>query len=231
MAKAKHPLSLAKWKYNKHKAQAKFRNIDFNIIFDDWYNWWLSNGVDKNVNTEWPGGDRPCMCRYGDQGPYELDNIYYATNSQNARDNQMHIKTSVKPKPKPKPSNLVYRYGNEMVNREFLESKGIGYVEAYTYFRPEVYDDGRRIDLKKLKIKFYQEHGSPRTRVRWEWANGQWFNLVKDAAKSFNIRGELYRAMYRRGDVVKRYEGPTLTEYVLANSRYPDPLLPDSDKC
>ena len=43
-----HPLSLAKKKYSRHKAQSKFRKIDFNFTFDEWYNWWLKHGVDKN---------------------------------------------------------------------------------------------------------------------------------------------------------------------------------------
>lgn len=231
MARPKHPLSLARWKYNKHKAQSKFRSIPFNFTFEEWHHWWLSNGVDKNVNVEWPGGGRPCMCRYNDQGPYELNNVYFATNSQNVKDSLENIRTGVRPKPKTKLSKIGYRWGDTIVDRYFLESKGVDYTQAYTYFRPEVYEHGRKVEFKKLRIRYREQFGAPRDRVRWEGANGQWFNLLKDAAASFKIRGELYRAMYRRGDVEKRYEGMTLTEFILANTKYPDPLLPTSDKC
>lgn len=72
----------ARNRYTIHKNSAKSRGIDFNLTYEEWYNWWLSNGVDKNFPTD-NGPNRPCMCRYGDTGPYSLDNIYFDTLSNN----------------------------------------------------------------------------------------------------------------------------------------------------
>jgi hypothetical protein len=66
---------------------SKQRNIEFNLTFTEWYNWWLSNGIDKNIESN----HSMCMCRKGDVGPYSLDNIYFATratNTSHARQNK-----------------------------------------------------------------------------------------------------------------------------------------------
>ena len=81
-----HPLALAKWKFAKHRAQSKYRGIEFNFSFKEWYDWWLSNGIDKNIDIKWVGPERPCMCRKGDDGPYEINNVYFATNSENTKE-------------------------------------------------------------------------------------------------------------------------------------------------
>lgn len=87
MAQKTHPLSLAKKKYARHKAQSKFRSIDFNLTFDEWYNWWLQQGVDKNQDTfKLQDPNRLCMCRYNDLGPYQLGNIYCANHVDNVKD-------------------------------------------------------------------------------------------------------------------------------------------------
>ena len=76
----------AKERYKWHRNTAKKRNISFEFAFEEWYNWWLSNGVDKNNPTQPTNGKTLCMCRYGDIGPYNLKNVYCATNSQNTMD-------------------------------------------------------------------------------------------------------------------------------------------------
>jgi hypothetical protein len=76
--------------YNTHKKTASDRGISFLLSFNEWNNWWLSHGIDKNGPSQKELGisrkDTLCMCRYGDIGPYSLDNIYCATASQNAKD-------------------------------------------------------------------------------------------------------------------------------------------------
>jgi hypothetical protein len=79
-------LSLARRKFSRHKSLAKFRNIQFNFTFEEWYNWWLSNGIDKNKNIKWTGSNRPCMCRKNDIGPYDVSNVYFSNNVQNMQD-------------------------------------------------------------------------------------------------------------------------------------------------
>ena len=82
--KSKQPLSY--YKYGKHKRDAINRNIPFLILYQDWYDWWLSNGIDKNIKQPPLNKHTLCMCRYNDIGAYQLDNIYCATLSQNQKD-------------------------------------------------------------------------------------------------------------------------------------------------
>lgn len=86
---------------NKNKARqsfcvqrwsAKKRNILFLITFDEWYNWWLSNGVDKHQTAPPRSSNTLCMCRINDTGPYSLTNIYCATVKQNSADLWIHGK-------------------------------------------------------------------------------------------------------------------------------------------
>ncbi len=82
-------LSYAKLRYREHRKGARNRNIEFNLTFDEWYQWWLSNGVDRNI-PRINNGDTLCMCRNNDQGPYELGNIYCASKRQNTSDGHIN---------------------------------------------------------------------------------------------------------------------------------------------
>lgn len=76
-------IKLAKQRFQTHRSNAKtVRKIEFNLTFTEWYDWWLSHGVDKNIDTR----SDLCMCRFNDEGPYALDNIYLGTRSQNIAD-------------------------------------------------------------------------------------------------------------------------------------------------
>lgn len=85
---------IAKRKFQSAKFGAKKRGIPFLLTFEQWYNWWLSQGIDKNQPVI--GGlkrsqlNELCMCRFGDQGPYTLNNIYCSTRSQNSKDAHTH---------------------------------------------------------------------------------------------------------------------------------------------
>lgn len=74
----------AKNRFQIHRYSAKTRNIPFELTFDEWYNWWLSHGIDKEYPQK-RGPNMPCMCRYGDTGPYNLSNIYFDTSSNNVK--------------------------------------------------------------------------------------------------------------------------------------------------
>ena len=84
---SKH-LEHARRAYNTHKSSAKRRKppVEFKLTFQEWYDWWLSNGVDKDIRPPPRDKNTLCMCRYNDTGAYELGNIYCDTISQNARD-------------------------------------------------------------------------------------------------------------------------------------------------
>jgi hypothetical protein len=79
-------VKIAKEKYGNQKFKARKRKIAWNINFNQWYDWWLAQGVDKNQHNSYKGKHLLCMCRYNDTGPYSLDNIYCATKSQNSKD-------------------------------------------------------------------------------------------------------------------------------------------------
>ena len=76
---------LAKKKFDDLKRRANDRNLVWNLTFDEWYNWWLSNGIDKNQKSQYSKSSL-VMCRHNDTGPYELKNIYCATMEQNCKD-------------------------------------------------------------------------------------------------------------------------------------------------
>jgi hypothetical protein len=82
---------LAKKRFSYSQFGAKKRGVAFLLTFEEWYQWWLQNGVDKNGPST--GGLKRnqltelCMCRFNDTGPYALNNIYCATRSQNSLDN------------------------------------------------------------------------------------------------------------------------------------------------
>ena len=82
-------------KYHSHKYNAKKRNIEFELTFDQWNQWWITHGVDKSLpNMSGNTKDNLCMCRYNDAGPYSLDNIYCDTNINNSK--SMHVFRSIK---------------------------------------------------------------------------------------------------------------------------------------
>ena len=73
--KAKNPKRYA-WLGQRNTS--KQRGVEFNLTFEQWRDWWgddFDNRGRKMLQL--------CMCRYGDTGPYELGNIYKATNAEN----------------------------------------------------------------------------------------------------------------------------------------------------
>lgn len=78
------PLNHARRCYQNKKREAKTRNIEFKLTFQEYYEWFLIQGIDKNIPQKlnkhaW------CMCRFNDTGPYELGNIYLDTMENNSR--------------------------------------------------------------------------------------------------------------------------------------------------
>ena len=72
-------------RYAVHKATAKRRGIEFKLTFEQWNNWWLNQGVDKNIDYGQKTSNTLCMCRRNDSGAYELSNIYVDTLSNNIK--------------------------------------------------------------------------------------------------------------------------------------------------
>ena len=68
--------------YQRRHAEV-IRDIPFELTFEQWLQLWLDSGKWEERGR---GGDKYCMCRIGDNGPYAVDNVFIATNSQNTSD-------------------------------------------------------------------------------------------------------------------------------------------------
>lgn len=218
-----NPLSLARRKFSRHRALAKFRNIGFNFTFDQWYDWWLTNGVDKNVDTKWTRTNRLCMCRINDTGPYEPSNVYCATHVENVVDafqNNRHVGKG----------KQQYRWGTELMTKhELLVKYGIDGETAHLYFRDPIYDQARKIEQKKIRAKLLRDWGIDSKRTYFEGKDA-WYKTRLEAAQSFGIHKDTYNDRLRRGVYQKRVSGPTLNDYIKKYSRYPDPLFVDEEE-
>ena len=65
------------------RAGAKARGIEFLFSLPEWWAWWSTD--DRWRRRGGRAGDL-VMARLGDTGPYHMDNVYPATNSENVRE-------------------------------------------------------------------------------------------------------------------------------------------------
>lgn len=54
------------------------RNIEWDLTFEQWLNWWGEDIIDRGS-----GKGKLNMCRFNDTGPYSLENIYKGTHEDN----------------------------------------------------------------------------------------------------------------------------------------------------
>lgn len=76
--KLENPKRLA---YINHKARAKYRGIPFNLTYYDWLGMWGDKISKKGLKH-----NQFCMSRFGDNGPYSVDNVRIVTNSENHKE-------------------------------------------------------------------------------------------------------------------------------------------------
>lgn len=213
-----HPLAVARKKFSRHRAQAKYRNIQFNFDFDTWYNWWLSNSVDKNVNVKWSGSFRPCMCRYGDTGAYEPNNVYFATHPQNARDAHLHSA---------KPRNYVktYRVGTTLYDRagikQYCAERGMKKYD-YLKFRISHYEKSVYLEYDQLRRRFLYEY-RPESRRRW-WEGPTACHRTRSAAAAdWGISTQKYVTQERKNRAgYRKHRIGNFLKYYRQNTIYPD---------
>jgi hypothetical protein len=220
MAWKRSPEALARWKYQKHRALAKFRKIDFNFTYDEWFAWWMSHGVDKRLDIKWPGKDRPCMARKGDVGPYDINNVYFARNSDNARDSYTNGRNRVKVNH----SIYPHRWGNEIITREKLILEYHVPPDRTQHFQAHRYDHFRKMEYKHLHLVYLQQYGTWRTRQRYVTPLGE-FQTKKAACDALKIRPERFQLGLERGLYQQYSHGPDYNEWILSHSQYPDPVL------
>lgn len=77
-----------KGKYSSQKYNAKKRGIEFILTYEEWLKIWEDSGhLDERSANGY------CMCRFKDEGPYAVGNVYIALASCNKRDAWLNNKT------------------------------------------------------------------------------------------------------------------------------------------
>lgn len=74
---------LDRQKFNNQRTHARIRNIEWNLSFDEWYDWWQET---KKYHLRGCQKGQYVMARYDDTGPYSLDNIFCCSVEQNNSD-------------------------------------------------------------------------------------------------------------------------------------------------
>ena len=80
--------NLAKKAYNDQKFDAKRRGIEFLLTYEEWHCWWQGQLGPDWITLRGSRWYQFVMARYGDAGPYRLDNIKCISNSENRLENK-----------------------------------------------------------------------------------------------------------------------------------------------
>lgn len=67
--------------YATHKYNAGKRGLSFTLTFEQWWAIWEPHWDKRGV-----GAHQMCMCRYRDEGGYDLGNVRIATKKENAQE-------------------------------------------------------------------------------------------------------------------------------------------------
>ena len=73
-------------RYLQQRAQARMRDIEFTITLEEWCNLWITSGKWEQRGRR---KDQYCMSRIGDDGAYELGNVFIQLHGDNVRDAQL----------------------------------------------------------------------------------------------------------------------------------------------
>ena len=74
----------ARSKWIGNRARQRARGIEWNLEFLDWYDFWLSQGIDKDLPSSKMTREELCLVRIDETKPFELGNIMTATQGANA---------------------------------------------------------------------------------------------------------------------------------------------------
>lgn len=73
------------WRYMQQRRTAKRRGIEWHLTFIDWWRIWDESGKWEQRGR----GQGYCMARYGDSGPYSIENVYICTIGENFSDSYL----------------------------------------------------------------------------------------------------------------------------------------------
>jgi hypothetical protein len=59
--------------FNDQKSNARIRNVEWKLSYEEWISIWQSSG---HLKQRGRGNGKYVMSRYGDIGPYSLDNVF-----------------------------------------------------------------------------------------------------------------------------------------------------------
>lgn len=76
-----------KGKFTRQKANAKQRNIAWELSFEQWWSIWEKSGKWEKRGTS---AKSYCMARINDEGPYAVDNVKITTMQKNSQFNYSH---------------------------------------------------------------------------------------------------------------------------------------------
>lgn len=110
-------------KYKAQRQQAKERGVEWKFTFEDWCELWQDSG---HWAERGPTGF--VMCRYGDIGPYSIDNVYIAHHLQNKKDQQLNGKGTTPPrndKLTPEQRFEIYNTPREIKHKELSQKFGV----------------------------------------------------------------------------------------------------------
>ena len=71
------------WMYFDQKRSARYRKIPWELTLPEWIRIWEDSG---KLNMRGHHADEYVMARWGDVGPYSVDNVYICTASKNGKD-------------------------------------------------------------------------------------------------------------------------------------------------
>lgn len=145
-------------KYNTHKSNAKRRNIEFLLSYDEWFDIWLASGKwDQRGITS----NDYCMTRKGDTGAYAIDNVVIDTKKNNSTDilkNKPQI-ISMFGNSNKKTTNTYYIYDNQVFEKQDELCTYTGYSLRYIN---KLVSNGTIIKMKRNKPfkRYVTEYGT-----------------------------------------------------------------------
>ncbi len=154
-------LKKAKTQYLYQRATAKYRKVDFQITFEEWFKVWIDSG---HYHERGVGKDKYCMSRFNDEGPYAYNNVFIQTNAANGKDQ--------KGKSKPVPWCIGKKLTEEHKANQRLAHQNNGF--DYGYWKNKTRSEESKIKTSlALKAKPWSEARRKAELLRKEKKNAE----------------------------------------------------------